>query len=638
MIAEDDDEISPAEGRARELERDVLAERRARRASPAEAAQIRRADAAEAAVHALERQLADLRRRELEAERERKHTSEQLADREHELRRVKQREYAEQQLRVEAEENVARLRRRQREEIDRLQRHVAEARTAMQSTSERAEGLRARAEQDRDEAERRRKEAERALASAARERLQAEQQCAALTARLATVSESCARLRAGMSELEAVALALRAEIDAEREATAARIGALEAERETATERIRWFEAERETIAERIRGLEVEHETALTRIGGLEAERETAATRIGGLEAEREAAAARIGELEVERAEAAARIRELEHDDALASPPGVAGPPEARREEMAGALAAAVKRLRARVAEVADAPPADEVDPPAASSARPAAQVVPRQLPPPSDRQPWLAAAIRGIAEHRDARLAAELITELLPAQRLVVQRPLSYGLHLAELDTDWRATFAHGRSEIGVLPITPECDLDFELRGRAADFAELAAGGVGRRLPGIEVRGSRRRLRALRRACRRPLALWDLASAGIDIWPGLLLLALAEAIDPAWSAGQRFAIAFEIEKSRSAPDGATLHVLVRDGMPLAVTSTPSEPPVATVRLGERAFICMLAGTQLPAGERILLDGDPNPLERLIEWADRAQGRSAATASLRRPSA
>jgi hypothetical protein len=503
----------------------------------------------------------------------------------------------------------------------------------MQSTSERAEELRARAEQDRDEAQRRRKEAERGLASAERERLQAEQQCATLTARLATVSESCTRLRAGVRELEAAIVALRAEIEAEREAAAVRIGGLEAERETA--------------AERIRGLEAEHETAVM--------------RIGGLEVEREAAAARIGELEAERAATVARIRQLEYDDgppdgagvagALgahreeiasvpeARPEGIASAPEARREEMAGALAAAVKRLRARVAEVGDAPtPAEEMSPAATSVARPAVQVVPRQLPPPTDREPWLAAAIRGIAEHRDARLAAELITELLSAQRLVIERPLSYGLRLAELDTDWCATFAHGRSEIGVLAITPEHDLDFELRGRAADFAELAAGGTGRRLPGIELHGSHRRLRALRRARRRPLALWDLASAGIDVWPGLLLLALAEAIDPTWSAGEHFAIAFEIEQSRPASAHATLHVLVHDGARLAVTSTPSEPPLTTVRLGERAFMCMLAGAPLPVGKHILLDGDPGPLERLIEWADRAQGRSATTAALRRPQA
>jgi hypothetical protein len=625
VIAEGDDEIPPREGSADDVERDVLAERRARRAGPSEAAQILRADAAEAAIHALERQLADLRRREQEAQRERERTNEQLAEREHELRRVKQREYAEQQLRVEAEENVTRLRRRQREEIDRLQRHVAEARTAMQSTGERADELRARAEQARDEAERRRKEAERRLASAERERLKAEQLCAILTARLASVEESCERMREGMLVLQSAATKLRAEIEEEREVAGIRIRELEREREAAGVRVLELEREREAVGVRVLELEREHEVA--------------AVRVRELEHEREATAVREHQIEHERAAADARIRELERALEPVNGSPLAIKQEARREEMVGALAAAVERLRARVAQVGetetDAPETPLVP---AVTARAPIQVVPRQLPPPTHRAPWLAAAIRAIAERRDARLAAELITELLPAQRLVVDRPLSYGLGIAELDTRWRATFGHGRSDIGVLPTAGKSDLDFELRGRAVDFAELAAGGAGRRLRGIEVRGSRRRLRVLRRARRRPLELWDLASAGIDVWPGLLLLALAEAIDPRWSVGQRFTIAFEIEQSAEGPVSATLHVQVRDGAPLAVSSSAQEPPVATVRLGERAFLCMLAGTPLPVGARILVDGDPGPLELLIDWSDRAQGRSSVAADLRRSQA
>jgi hypothetical protein len=600
VIAEGDDEPPAAERRARELERDVLAERRARRAGPGEPAEFRRADAAQDAAHALERQLADLRRRQMEAERERERLSEQLAGREHELRRVKQREYAEQQLRVEAEENVSRLRRRQRAEIDRLQRHVEEARRAMQSTGERAEELRVRAEQDRDEAERRRKETERRLAAAERERLRAEQRGATLAARLTTVSDSCARLQTGMLVLEGAAGALRAEV--------------------------------------------------------EEERETANARIHELERRCAAAADRVWELERECAAADVRVRQLER---ALEPPAVPRPaaasPEARRDEMAGALAAAVERLRARVATVEELDPDEPQTPtpptpetPAAASvpettaAEPAAvEVVPRQLPPPTRREPWLAAAIRAIAERRDPKLAAELVTELLPAQRLVVERPLSYGLAIAELESRWQVTLGPdpGHAEVGAVGVAAEVEPDFELRGRAADFAELAAGGTRRRLSGIEIKGSRRRARSLRRACRRPLALWDLASAGIDVWPGLVLLALAETIDPRWSAGQRFTIAFEIQESPPAPApvpaNVTLHVQACDGGPLVVTSKAHERPATKVRLGERAFVCMFAGAPLPAGERVLVAGDTGPLEQLIEWSDRAQGRSAATASLRR---
>jgi hypothetical protein len=109
-------------------EGDLLAERRARRAAESgEAALTRRAEAAEATVQTLERHVASLQQRLREAEQELLGTSELLEaekalarEREHELRRVKQREYAEQQLRVEAEERLIDLERESRAEIEML--------------------------------------------------------------------------------------------------------------------------------------------------------------------------------------------------------------------------------------------------------------------------------------------------------------------------------------------------------------------------------------------------------------------------------------------------------------------------------------------------------------------------------------
>ena len=105
------------EGRPRRSEGDLLAERRARRAAESgEVALMRRAEAAEATVQTLERHVASLQQRLREAEEERARIDELLEaeragalEREHELRRVKQREYAEQQLRVEAEERPSLL-------------------------------------------------------------------------------------------------------------------------------------------------------------------------------------------------------------------------------------------------------------------------------------------------------------------------------------------------------------------------------------------------------------------------------------------------------------------------------------------------------------------------------------------------
>jgi hypothetical protein len=123
------------EGRPRRGEADFLAERRARRAAESgELALVRRAEAAEATVHTLERHVSSLQQRLREVEEERLRTDELLdaeraatREREHELQRAKQREYAEQQLRLEAEDRVAQLTavssrvdRESREEIERL--------------------------------------------------------------------------------------------------------------------------------------------------------------------------------------------------------------------------------------------------------------------------------------------------------------------------------------------------------------------------------------------------------------------------------------------------------------------------------------------------------------------------------------
>jgi DNA repair exonuclease SbcCD ATPase subunit len=127
---------TPSGGLGRAAEGDLLAERRARRAAESgETALIRRAEAAEATVQTLEAHVASLQQRLREAEDERRRLADLLETREireddrrspaeHDLRRAKQREYAEQQLRVEAEDRVADLERQSDTEIERLSRRL----------------------------------------------------------------------------------------------------------------------------------------------------------------------------------------------------------------------------------------------------------------------------------------------------------------------------------------------------------------------------------------------------------------------------------------------------------------------------------------------------------------------------------
>jgi len=294
----------------RQSERDLLAERRARRAvdfdpaNPVQAdpgqndptdALTRRAEAAEATVQTLESHLSSLREQVREAAEERAVFAERLiaeqasvAEREHELRSVKQREYAEQQLRVESEDRRARAERDSRAEIDRLTRRLGASEHHARELSQRLE-------------------------SAQRELDEAEQAAVAELSELRSAGEQ--ELRARFAELERHALEIRREIDAERTARVQAEGRL-AELRAGYRRM-------EVLVAELRGTMAQLRVAATR------EPSVAAT--------------------VQRPVAPA----AEH-----------------REELADALAAAVERLRAR-AEAADPRPSEEPDrPPTAAAEQP----------------------------------------------------------------------------------------------------------------------------------------------------------------------------------------------------------------------------------------------------------------------------
>ncbi|HEX4484497.1 MAG TPA: hypothetical protein VH081_12015 [Solirubrobacteraceae bacterium] len=202
MIAEGNDapggeDAGGGEARGRRSEGDLLAERRARRAvETGEHALTLRAEAAEATVRTLETHVSSLQRRLQDAEQEGRRMSELLdaaqasraAERsgfaheppatatatagtialERELQRASQREYAEQRLRIEAEDRASEREREARAELDRIGRGLsaserdAQLLTARLQTAERelAEAEQAAAA-ERGEAQR----AERALRS-----------------------------------------------------------------------------------------------------------------------------------------------------------------------------------------------------------------------------------------------------------------------------------------------------------------------------------------------------------------------------------------------------------------------------------------------------------------------------------------
>jgi len=221
------------EGRLRRGEGDLLAERRARRAAESgEHALARRAEIAEATVRTLESHVSSLQQRLREVEEERRRVSELIAAEraslarslppdaadaseagrapgpaeaasEHELRRVKQREYAEQRQRAEAEDRLVELERDSRAELERLRRRLAESEADMRALSERLEGLRrelAEAEQD--------AAAERAAAQRAESALQA--RVTELEARDAQLQQALETERRARERVERMLEAMRA--------------------------------------------------------------------------------------------------------------------------------------------------------------------------------------------------------------------------------------------------------------------------------------------------------------------------------------------------------------------------------------------------------------------------------------------
>ena len=205
----------PYEGRGRRSEGDLLAERRARRAAESgEHALTRRAEAAEATVRTLETHVASLQQRLREADQERRRIAELIEAEqtpvapdvrfqtpppsppsepgavERELRRVKQREYAEQRLRAEAEERCRDLERESRAEIDQLTRRLNASERDAGTLAARLEGLQ-------------------------RELAEAEQ---AAAAERAAERRAERVLQARLGELESRAVEIQRELDAERAA------------------------------------------------------------------------------------------------------------------------------------------------------------------------------------------------------------------------------------------------------------------------------------------------------------------------------------------------------------------------------------------------------------------------------------
>lgn len=123
-----------------------------------------------------------------------------------------------------------------------------------------------------------------------------------------------------------------------------------------------------------------------------------------------------------------------------------------------------------------------------------------------------------------------------------------------------------------------------------------------------------------------PAAAFTLRSfvdAGIALWPGLLLPALAETVEPAWTVGNDFLVAFAI----AGNPGAVIYVGVNDGAAISVSAAidrdQRQPTV--IYATERAFLMMAAGLDVAADQDVRCDGSAEQVRRLFSWFARGQG-------------
>ncbi|MDX6639919.1 MAG: hypothetical protein QOF12_930, partial [Solirubrobacteraceae bacterium] len=290
------------------------------------------------------------------------------------------------------------------------------------------------------------------------------------------------------------------------------------------------------------------------------------------------------------------------------------PERAEADNVIADLTTAAERLR----EQAPALPDEE-----AEEAEEAVEIGPVPLEPrivPAAQrgaEPWLSESIARLAA-ADPELAGRLVLTLLPVQRLRAVADVVYDVTVTGLGS-FRVSVRAANATVE--PVAEPGGAEFHVAGTAAELAEFAAGGIDRRPPrSILVRGSRRRLKRLTRKLREPVQLADLARAGAVSEPGLILAALAAGVDPEWTAGHRFTVAWIVEGAY----GGTWTIAVGDGALEVRTGLPEEGAGATLHVPQPMFVALLAGFATAPGLRATAEGDAHTVDLVRQWFDRVQ--------------
>src|SRR4051794_23488204 len=250
----------------------------------------------------------------------------------------------------------------------------------------------------------------------------------------------------------------------------------------------------------------------------------------------------------------------------------------------------------------------------------------------------------------DPRLAARLFVQMLPAVAQRLEGPLSYDLDIEGVGR-WRVVaggdgdaargergggggggrvVGGGRGDAAGVERAGEGDgeVDFTIESSPEGVAALAARQSPLRLIAsgkLRVTGKRRRALKLRVLANGPEpTIAEALAAGAELDADAIYRSLPYMIDPEWTRGHRFTVAYVVEGV------GEWHVHVDDGVSV---STDGAAPNTTIRLGLDTYRALLSGSISPsvAMQRHLIEieGEIHPSVLLGRWIDRSQGRDDA---------
>src|SRR3954462_13284492 len=237
-------------------------------------------------------------------------------------------------------------------------------------------------------------------------------------------------------------------------------------------------------------------------------------------------------------------------------------------------------------------------------------------------------ALRRMADS-DPELAARLIVHAMPAAAATLPPGLSYRLELDGIGA-WTVKPDGDRAEVTEVPTGG--DLNGEAFAVSTDPSTLAHLASGRSPLGalvrrrLRLRGRRRKALALRKLSTEA-GPRDLARLGLPVDPDLVFRSLEYAIEPEWTAGHTFTVAYELVGER----GGVWQVVVDDGS-VRVERGAGEDPDALVRIRYSDWLRLLSGAISPSDAMRLgfteVEGKVFPVTRLGRWIDRAEGIDA----------